>query len=138
MEDPGSSITSFREGPGRGRHPPVVQSLIAEMGRRWQAGERPLVEDFLARHPWLSDAPDAALDLIYEEWTLRQRHGAPAEPAALLARFPRWRAALAMLLDCHRLLEGSPGPRFPACGEALGGFVVLRELGRGGRGRVFL
>jgi serine/threonine protein kinase/Flp pilus assembly protein TadD len=138
MEEIGASTTDFREGPAPDRHHPAVRSLIAEMGRRWQAGERPLVEEFLARHPWLSDTPDAALELIYEELTLRQRYGAPAEPAALLERFPLWRDALAVLQDCHQLLEGDPGPRFPVCGEALGDFVVIEELGRGGRGRVFL
>jgi serine/threonine protein kinase/Flp pilus assembly protein TadD len=133
-----SSSAGVRPGQAPGGGNPAVQALIAEMGRRWESGERPLVEDFLARHPWLADDPEASLDLIYEELTLRQRHGVPAEPEALLARFPRWREALAVLLDCHQLLEGAAGPRFPACGEALGGFVVLEELGRGGRGRVFL
>jgi serine/threonine protein kinase/tetratricopeptide (TPR) repeat protein len=132
----GSTASRREAAPGGGN--PAVSSLVAEMGRRWQSGERPPVEEYLARHPWLADNAEAVLDLIYEELTLRQSYGLPAEPEVLLERFPRWREALAVLLDCHQLLESGGGPRFPAVGEALGGFVVLQELGRGGRGRVFL
>jgi serine/threonine protein kinase/Flp pilus assembly protein TadD len=112
--------------------------LADEMGRRWRAGERPLAEDYLARHPDLCDRPDAALELIYEELCLRQELGPPAAPEDVLGRFPHWRPQLLALLDCHRLLAGGGGPRFPEAGEALDGFRLLAELGRGAHGRVFL
>ncbi|MFO0930579.1 MAG: hypothetical protein U0736_26700 [Gemmataceae bacterium] len=38
------------------------------MRRRWEAGERPPVEEFFAAHPHLRERhPELALDLVYEE-----------------------------------------------------------------------
>jgi serine/threonine protein kinase len=109
------------------------------MARRWGAGDRPLAEEFLARHPQLQGRPEAALDLVYEEVCLREHHGEEVSPEALRARFPDLREQLGLLLDCHRLLEaGTSRPRFPAAGESLAGFHLLGELGRGAQGRVFL
>ncbi len=54
------------------RGTPLVERLAHEMADRWQQGDRPLVEEFLDRHPELADDPQAALRLIYEEVCLRQ------------------------------------------------------------------
>src|SRR3954468_11273392 len=67
----------------RGRSAPLTPAaaealaaeLVGEMIRRWRQGERPLPEDFLARHPGLREHPQAAADLIYEELSLRQEYG---------------------------------------------------------------
>jgi serine/threonine protein kinase/Flp pilus assembly protein TadD len=113
--------------------------LVAEMIRRWRQGERPLPEEFLARHPELWEQPEAAADLVYEELCLRQEYGPEVPAEEVLARFPQWRPQLELLLDCQRLL-GPPRvvARFPAAGEALGDFLLLAELGRGAHARVFL
>jgi serine/threonine protein kinase/Tfp pilus assembly protein PilF len=109
------------------------------MARRWQQGERPLAEDFLARHPELWQQPEAAVDLIYEELCLRQQHGPATTAADLCRRFPQWRTELAVLLEFHQVLATElAAPRFPAAGETLGDFVLGAELGRGPRSRVFL
>src|SRR5947209_1802701 len=51
----------------------------------------------------------------------------------------RRQQALAVVLDCHRLLRNvDEPPKFPSAGQRLGEFRLLRELGRGGQGRVFL
>jgi tetratricopeptide (TPR) repeat protein len=113
--------------------------LAAEMARRWRAGDRPLAEEFLARHPELCQQPEAALDLVYEEVCLRQEAGEEAADEQVLARFPQWRAQLELLLECHRILDPErTAPRFPEAGEALGDCRLLAELGRGAQGRVFL
>jgi serine/threonine protein kinase/tetratricopeptide (TPR) repeat protein len=116
----------------------LAERLAAEMARRWRDGERPSAEEFLGRHPELARHSEAAVDLIYQEVCLRQEHGQSVDPAAVLARFPQWRRQLGVLLDCHRLLDRRPEPRFPEAGEALGEFRLLAELGRGALGRVFL
>src|SRR5262245_40238434 len=104
----------------------LAADLVAEMIRRWQQGERPLPEDFLERHPGLWEHPEAAADLIYEELCLRQEHGPEVSAEQVLCRFPQWRAQLAVLLDCQRLLgPGNPAPQFPAAGESLGDFLLL-------------
>jgi serine/threonine protein kinase/Flp pilus assembly protein TadD len=117
----------------------LAAQLAGEMTHRWRQGERPLVEDFLTRHPELWEYPAAAADLIYEELCLRQEHGPEVPVEQVLRRFPQWRPQLEVLLDCQRLLgPRRAAPQFPAAGEFLGDFLLLAELGGGARGRVFL
>jgi eukaryotic-like serine/threonine-protein kinase len=103
----------------------------------WRRGERPLAEEFLARDPELGD--EAAIRLIYEEFCLRQEAGIETDPAEFARRFPKWRAELELLLDCHRMMGPSPAlEALPSVGEILAGFRLHAELGRGVSGRVFL
>jgi serine/threonine protein kinase len=118
---------------------PLLARLGEEMVLRWQGGERPLVEEFLARHPHLEEQPSAVVDLLYEEINLRQRYGEQASWTDLAARFPRWEEPLRLLLDCHQLLgEEARPPSFPEVCETLVDYHLLAELGRGALGRVFL
>jgi serine/threonine protein kinase/Flp pilus assembly protein TadD len=117
----------------------LAAELVAEMIARWANGDHVLPEDLLARRPELWQHPEAAADLIYEELCLRQEHGVEIPLEEVLTRFPQWRPQLEVLFDCQRLLgPRRTAPQFPAVGEVLGDFLLLRELGRGGLGRVFL
>jgi tetratricopeptide (TPR) repeat protein len=117
----------------------LVERLAGEMAARWRGGERPLTEEFLARHPELHDQPEAVAELVYEEICLHQEFGEDVSAASLRDRFPRWRDQLEVILACHQLLEADAGPpRFPAAGESLDDTHLLAELGRGAWGRVFL
>jgi serine/threonine protein kinase/Flp pilus assembly protein TadD len=119
--------------------PDLAEQLSAQMRRRWQQGERPLAEDFLAQCPDLRQQPEVAIDLIYEELCLRQQYGLATTAEEVFARFPAWRAELAVLFRCHELLEVVPAaPTFPEVGESLAEFDLIAELGRGACGRVFL
>jgi serine/threonine protein kinase/Flp pilus assembly protein TadD len=109
-----------------------------EMARRWESGDHVLTEEILSRHPELQDNSRAAIELIHEEICLRHDHGKSIAPGELFDRFPHLRDDLELLLECDRLLEGSPEPEFPVAGEAFGDFQLVAELGRGGQGRVFL
>jgi serine/threonine protein kinase/tetratricopeptide (TPR) repeat protein len=114
--------------------------LLDEMDAAWHGGQRPPAEDFLARHPELASRPEAAVRLVYEEVCLREEAGEEDVTEEVINRFPQWRAELAALLDCHRLLQQSAlgRPSFPEVGQTLGEMRLLRELGRGAKGRVFL
>jgi serine/threonine protein kinase/Flp pilus assembly protein TadD len=117
----------------------LTNRLAEELARRWRAGERPAVEEYLARYPELCDRPEAAVELIFEELCLRREFGEGPDATDVMRRFPRWADRLRLVVECHRLLEAGPaGDRFPEPGESVAGFRLLAELGRGARGRVFL
>lgn len=111
-----------------------------ELRRRWCGGERTPVEEFLATRPELHERPEAAVELIYEEYCLRHAAGEEGVEQDLLRRFPQWEGPLRVMLDCHRrLLRAEPDePRYPAAGDRVGDFLLETELGHGARGRVFL
>jgi serine/threonine protein kinase/tetratricopeptide (TPR) repeat protein len=118
---------------------PLLESLAEDLARRWRSGERPLVEEHLARHPELLEQPEAVLELIADEIFLRTEAGLDVAAAELVQRFPQWRRQVLALLDCHQLLSTEIGPpRFPTAGDTLEDFRLLAELGRGAHGRVFL
>jgi serine/threonine protein kinase len=114
--------------------------LARELRRRWHNGEHISAEQLLAGNPELSQHPEAAIDLIYEEYCLREAAGQTDVEQDLLRRFPQWGSQLRVMLDCHRRLIDSEHvePQFPAVGERVGDFALTSELARGSRGRVFL
>ena len=115
----------------------LASELVDEMVAAWRRGERLAAEAFLDRHPELST--ESALRLIHEEVCLRQEAGLNVGTAEVVNRFPQWRAQLALLLDCHRLINPQPAAlAFPQIGEAMGEFRLVAELGHGASGPVFL
>jgi tetratricopeptide (TPR) repeat protein len=112
--------------------------LAALMQANWRRGQCCRAEDLLLEHPSVRANPEAAVRVIYEEVCQRQELGQEVALEELVARFPQWADELAVVLDCHRLLGLDSGPRFPNVGEVLGENRLLAELGRGGRGRVYL
>ena len=118
----------------------LALDVAREMRRRWQQGDHPAAEDFLALHPHLSQQPEAAIELIYEEYCLRQSAGDEDADKDILRRFPQWAGPLRVMLDCHRrvIQVQRDRPRYPAVGERLGDFSLVAHLTRGSRGRVFL
>jgi serine/threonine protein kinase/Flp pilus assembly protein TadD len=116
----------------------LLGSLVAEMARAWNAGERLLVEDVLLRHPELQEDPEAIAELLYEEVSLRERQGERVSLSALRRRFPQWQGPLEMMLECRRLFEPTAAPRFPDVGAMHGEYQLRAELGRGRSGVVFL
>ena len=117
----------------------LAELLAEEMARLWQNGQPQRVEHFLRRHPALADSPDAVLELLAEEISLRQAEGDEPDTRELERRFPAWPGQVRALLACARVLHTQPGPpAFPETGATLGEFELLAELGRGGHARVFV
>ena len=114
--------------------------LAAEMRRRWQAGERAGADELLSAHPELFRQPEAAVEVIYEEYCLRRAAGDADAGTDVLRRFPQWAEPLRVMLECHERVLRCDGdrPQLPGVGDRVGGFVLRAELGHGSRGRVFL
>jgi hypothetical protein len=108
---------------------PLMQSLLEDQSRRWQRGERVLVESYLAQQPGLQGDPEAALDLITNEVLLRRQAGEVPRLEEYLQRFPEW----ATLFPDGALL---PPAILPDALE-VPGYEIISELGRGSRGVVY-
>jgi serine/threonine-protein kinase len=129
---------------------PLAERLQDDQSLRWRAGERPLVESYLAAHPELGGDGAGLLDLLNHEVLLREERGEAPGLAEYLGRFPHLAAPLRDLFEVHALLEaeaepadpptlaGAPRTAAPAAAPAVPGYEVLKELGRGGMGVVYL
>jgi len=113
----------------------VLQAMAVE----WEQGKHTRAEDWLARYPLLAAESRAAVQIVYEEVCLREEHGETVSSTEIYTRFPQWKDALRRLFDCHYLVHSDEGPtRFPEVGERIGELHLLRQLGQGAAGRVFL
>lgn len=98
-----------------------------------------MLEDFFQQSPEAEDDPELAVALIYEEHCLLRELGIEQSVNEVLQRFPKWASKVRVVFECDALLENhDEHVNFPEAGEAFGDFQLLRELGRGARGRVYL
>ncbi|MBN9518334.1 tetratricopeptide repeat protein [bacterium] len=118
---------------------PLAERLARELAERWRRGDCAPAEAFLDRHPELWDDPEEAAEVVFEEVAARRERGEDGAPASVFARFPTWRRQLERLHSVWQLVEeqGRPEGRVGP-GDRVAGCELLAELGRGGRGRVFL
>jgi hypothetical protein len=119
--------------------------LLDHQRARWERGERPPVEDYLRGQPALRDDPEAVLDLVYNEVMLREAAGEAPQLGDYLERFPALAGQVADLFEVHSALQSGDGfwphvtvPAAAGAPPAVPGCEVVRELGRGGMGVVYL
>jgi eukaryotic-like serine/threonine-protein kinase len=126
--------------------------LRADMGLRWETGDRVGAQWYLDRYSDLGE--DTIVALIYEDYCLREEDDERPVVAEYLARYPAVSGSLKRVLQIHDLVgSGTPvtvspnslcdpaasgGVAFPETGQTIGGFFLVEELGRGAFARVFL
>jgi tRNA A-37 threonylcarbamoyl transferase component Bud32 len=87
-----------------------LDRLLDEQARRFQQGERVLVEPLLDTQPDLHSHTDLVLDLICHEMHLREQVGEAVELADYLQRFPHLADDLRRQFEVHGVLNPQ---RFP-------------------------
>ena len=89
----------------------VAAVLSIDQAQRWQRGERIPVEQYLPRYPELQSDPEAIVDLIYQEFLLRERLGEQPALAEYLNRFPNHAEPVRALVFTHKALQQPVPPR---------------------------
>ena len=121
----------------------LLSVIELERERRWTAGDRVLIEEYLRTHPTVAEG-ELAVRLVYGEFLLRERAGERPTLEEYQHRFPALAERLAQQIELHRAVGGSSDDETKVSGgkptipnrslavPEIAGFEILGELGRGG------
>src|SRR5262245_59668242 len=86
----------------------VAATLRVDQRQRWQAGERVLAEIYLQRHPQVRAEPETAVDLVFNEFLVRDDRGERPDAEEYLRRFPEYVEVLGAQIELHRAMDSDP------------------------------
>jgi serine/threonine protein kinase len=130
---------------GPARQSLLVGLIVLDLGHRWGAGERPVVEDYVARYPELGGASNSLAALVIEEFRCRRRAGDASDTTQYRDRFPALYEAIRSDLDAIGAtwtIADASARRWEPTAEGVVAteqqYELVRELGRGMFGEVWL
>ena len=120
---------------------------------RWREGQRPPAEAFLAHHPSLPADGEAAFELVYSEFLVRESLGDAPAVEEFAWRFPQFTGRFSRQIELHRAFGmQEPTTHFDREGDepelkeaaqdidafpVVPGYSIRREVGRGAVGVVY-
>src|SRR5688572_31500511 len=128
----------------------LLRQACRDLDRRLRGGEAVHAEEFLVAMPELEAETEAALELIYTEFVVREELGQCPLPDEWFARFPQWRQDREQLFEDHQYVDqAAKDSDSTACetlvsqgdsapdglspipnGRRLGGYELIEEIGR--------
>jgi len=110
----------------------ALELMRVDLEYSWQTDSPKRLDDYLAEHGDVLNDRAALASLAFEEFRLRRAAGRPARREEYARRYG---------LDTSHWPDeemAAPAAKFPRIGDLLLGFHLVRELGRGAFGRVYL
>ena len=83
---------------------PPLEAVLADQHDRWYHGDHVLAEEYFGRFPGLRADRQAAIELIYGEYSLRRALGREAAPDDFLGRFPEYAPELTRQFEVEQAL----------------------------------
>ena len=94
--------------PARNLESSTAESLVRAVIDRWRGGAPPDAAGFLSANQEVRDHKSLVMDLIYEEYCLRNEAGETLVPSTFCRKFPTYRQSLQRLIDVHQFLDAHP------------------------------